>query len=91
IAVHPALHDDRFGAELQGLEHRHGGPHALDPGDVAGGGDDAAAPAADDDGLGDGSTVWSPAVAVARSRSTWKSGRRTFPGCGLPRRIHRAS
>jgi len=51
VGVEAGLHDDGFGAELQGLEHRHGGFHALDAGDVAGGGDDAAAAAADDDGL----------------------------------------
>ena len=44
------VHDLGVGAEFQGLEHRHGGSHALDAGEVAGGGDDAAAAAADDDG-----------------------------------------
>jgi hypothetical protein len=51
VDVHAAAHDDCFGAEFERLEHRHGGAHALDPGDVAGGGDHAAASAADDDGL----------------------------------------
>ena len=40
--------DDRLGAGLQRLEHRHGRAHALDAGDVAGGRDDAALAAADD-------------------------------------------
>ena len=49
VALHPGRHHHRLGAELQRLEHRHGGADALDAGDVAGGGDDAAAAAADDD------------------------------------------
>ena len=48
---HAGLHDHGLGAELQGLEHRHGGADALDAGDVAAGGDDAARAAADDHGL----------------------------------------
>jgi hypothetical protein len=36
--------DHRLGAELQGLEHRHGRADALDAGDVAAGRDDAAGP-----------------------------------------------
>jgi hypothetical protein len=51
VDVHAAAHDHGLGAEFQRLEHRHGGAHALDPRDVAGGGDDAALAAADDDGL----------------------------------------
>ena len=51
VDLHPAFHDHRFRAEFQGLKHRHGGPHALDPCDIAGGGDHAAPPAADDDRL----------------------------------------
>ena len=38
----------RVGAGLQRLEHRHGAAHAVDPRDVAGGGDHAAHAAADD-------------------------------------------
>ena len=39
------------GAELQRLEHRHGGAHPVDARDVAAGGDHAARAAADDHGL----------------------------------------
>jgi len=37
-----------FRAQFERLEHRHGRAHALDAGDVAGGGDDATPAAADD-------------------------------------------
>ena len=40
--------DDRVGAGFQRLEHRHRALHAVDPSDIAGGGDDAAGAAADD-------------------------------------------
>ena len=42
------LDDDRVGAGLQRLEHRHGAFHAVYTGDIAGGGDHAAGAAADD-------------------------------------------
>ena len=45
---HVRLQHHGLRTELQGLEHRHGRPHALDARDVAGGGDDAADAAADD-------------------------------------------
>ncbi len=45
--VRPDHH--RVGTRLQRLEHRHRAAHAINPGDVAGGGDHAAHAAADDD------------------------------------------
>ena len=51
IFFHVRRDDDRLGAGVQRLEHRHGRAHALDAGDVAGGRDDAALAAADDDRL----------------------------------------
>ena len=42
------LDDDRVGAGLQRLEHRHRALHAVDTGDVAGGRNDAPCAAADD-------------------------------------------
>ena len=51
IGGHAGFDDDGVGAELEGLEHRHGGADALDAGDVAAGGDDTALAAADDDGV----------------------------------------
>ena len=58
VVLHAGADHHRVGAELERLEHRHGGTHAGQAGDVAGGGDDAAGAAADDDGLvGQGGVV----------------------------------
>jgi len=48
ILLHVRRNDDRLGAGRQRLEHRHRRAHALDAGDVAGGGDDTPLAAADD-------------------------------------------
>ena len=46
VFCHVGLDDHRLRAKLQGLEHRHGGLHAMDARDVAGGGDDTTRAAA---------------------------------------------
>ena len=51
IFLHIGRDDDRLRAGFQRLEHRHRRAHALDAGDVAGGGYDTALAAADDDRL----------------------------------------
>ena len=48
VMRHPRADHHRLRAERERLEHRHRRAHALDPGDVAGGGDHAAPAAADD-------------------------------------------
>ena len=48
IKAHARLDDHGVGAQLAGLEHRHGRAHAIAPRDIAGGGDHAARAAAHD-------------------------------------------
>jgi hypothetical protein len=51
VFLHVRTDDDGVGTGLQRLEHRHGRTHAVDPCDIAGGGDDAAFATADNDRL----------------------------------------
>ncbi len=67
------LDDDRVGAGLQRLEHRHRAAHAIDAGDVAGRGDHPADAAADDD------RAWTAAPAGRASRR-WRRTRRSRHG-----------